>query len=642
MKVIPKLQDGGFMSLFTQYTPLQSPASGRQTTASTRSSSREERSSEREESTKGKLTEKDLFELVSKVDGLPNDTKILSARLYNTLQIQQFSGYADLADIASTYLQNLQYIKLANFNKKEYDKAYAEVTKNGGLNEYAISTAGQVAALDENDNLKFVSVSTLLNGRYRPLTNSNLLYLRAYQPEYANANQILSVVSNGIGMEQIDKMIREKISLGTTEMSRSGYSVKIGSDIYQGLNVLEKAQSGAFANQAGMTLDGMYKNEVITKDQKQQAEAALRYIYSTLPDNAKTLLSIKSGNASNPQEGAQEIIFQMITSRMNYSSSSDTKWEGTLQNITREIGSGSGSSSSSGSSGSGSGDVKTDPYYNIVRGWGGNDSSKITINKGTNAQLDVRGTIYSLIPDQSGKAIGQTSLQAALESGLAGIVTDPNAILFGSIKLSPKYDFSNVMFNGNGGGTLTTLPAITNENGTKMADITVLDRWQEADKELKEKGINSIYDKDHQAEIVQVLFNHELQHCVDVVSGTVDYNQFGQFLIVDGFAVDHDSLGTFANNNGYLKQLDDNDEMKPVIERALSTNEKKDNYDISSDNKMYSGTIIIPVTSNQLQALTASGQKIKEGAAKELQYDYQLFLKQISANRNIGADNLGI
>ena len=100
MKVIPKLQDGGFMSLFTQYTPVQSSAPS---PSARSSSSREERGSEREESTKGKLTEKDLFELVSKVDGLPNDTKALVSNLSKMFQMQQFSGTADIANLASTY-----------------------------------------------------------------------------------------------------------------------------------------------------------------------------------------------------------------------------------------------------------------------------------------------------------------------------------------------------------------------------------------------------------------------------------------------------------------------------------------------------------------------------------------------------------
>ena len=42
----------------------------------------------------------------------------------------------------------------------------------------------------EDDNLKQISVSELLKGtsKYIPLTNSNLLYLRAYQPEYVSNN----------------------------------------------------------------------------------------------------------------------------------------------------------------------------------------------------------------------------------------------------------------------------------------------------------------------------------------------------------------------------------------------------------------------------------------------------------------------
>ena len=151
MKVIPKLQDGGLMSLFTQYTPIQSPAPSQQAGGS---SSREAKSSEREESTKGKLTEKDLFELVSKVDGLPNDTRALVSSLQNMFQMQQLSGASDVADLASVYSSILYSIKKASFDKKEYDKAYTEVTKNGGLNEYAITASGQIIVMDEDDNLK--------------------------------------------------------------------------------------------------------------------------------------------------------------------------------------------------------------------------------------------------------------------------------------------------------------------------------------------------------------------------------------------------------------------------------------------------------------------------------------------------------
>lgn len=634
MKVIPKLQDGGFMSLFTSYAPIQSPAPSQQARGS---HSREERSSEREESTKGKLTEKDLFELVSKVDGLPNDTRALVSSLQNMFQMQQITGTADVSDLASTYLSNLYQIKMASYNKKEYDKAYTEVTKNGGLNEYAITASGQVIVMDEDDNLKQISVSELLKGtsKYRPLTNSNLLYLRAYQPEYINNNQILNTVANGIGMEQVDKMIREKLSsLGTSESVRSGYSVKSDSYIAQGLNVLSQVESAAVAGQTGMTLDGMYKNKIITKDQKQQAEAALQYIYNTLPDNAKTLLSIKAGNAANPQAGAQAVILQLITSRMSQTNSSETTWEGTLEQVTK---SGKGGKGSGEGDGLGSDDIKTDPYYNMSRMIGGNPTS-LSINKGTIYQMDVDGVNYPSIPGFDGKPIGKTSLENLLVSGLQGVVTDKNAITFGNIVLSSA-DFDNVMYDGTG-GTMAILPTKMSTTGRKVVDLEALDRWEAANKQLRDMGIKSIYDSDHQQEIVQVLYQNQLEKLVNVSTGSLDYSALGQFMIVDGYAVDNSSKNTFKNSS-FVTKVDDNSDEIQIIERALSTDKDQSNYKIDVDNWydwnghdiVYKGSIYIPITSNQLQALTASGQHVKEGPAIQKEYEYQMLQKRQQARQ---------
>lgn len=638
MKVIPKLQDGGFMSLFTQYTPIQSSAPSQSAGGY---SSREERSSRGEESTKGKLTEKDLFELVSKVDGLPNDTKALVSNLQNMFQMQQLMGSADIADLASTYLSNLYQIKIASFNKKEYDKVYKEVTNNGGLNEYAITDSGQVIVMDEDDNLQQISVSEFLKGtgKYRPLTNSNLLYLRAYQPEYVNNNQILNTVSNGIGIEQVDKMIREKLSsLGTSETVRSGYSVKADSYIVQGLNVLSQIESAAVAGQTGMTLDGMYKNKIITKDQKQQAEAALQYIYNTLPGNAKTLLSIKAGNASNPQAGAKAVILQLITSRMSQTNSSETDWVGTLEQVTKSSGK-SGSGSSSEDNDPNSGNVKTDPYYNIVRGWGGEDGHT-TVRSSSGAQLDVNGTIYSSIPNKDGNPIGRTSLKNALESGLQGIVTDPKAITFGGISITSD-DFQNIVFDGLSRGTLVPLPARITDSGTKAVDIDSLGRWETANKQFKERGIDILNPdsvKEHTQEITQILYSNKLEGLVSVAEGGIDYSKLGQFLVVDGYAVARDGDNRFNSESvEYLSTV--NSQTEQMINKALSTNDEGNNYELDlggnpfNNDNVYKGVIYIPITSNQLKAMTASGQYIKEGPAMEKEYEYQILQKRLQAKQ---------
>ena len=55
------------------------------------------------------------------------------------------------------------------------------------------------------------------------------------------------------------------------------------------------------------------------------------------------------------------------------------------------------------------------------------------------------------------------------------------------------------------------------------------------------------------------------------------------------------------------------DEVVKTIEEALSTNDKKDNYKINnpwffgSKDKIYRGTVYIPITQNQNQAIIAAG-----------------------------------
>lgn len=633
MKVIPKLQDGGFMSLFTQYTPVQSQAPSQQQQARSSSSN----DTGKDDSTKGKLTEKDLFEMISKVDGLPNDMKQLVSNLQNMFEIQQLTGTSDITDLAGTYLSNLYQIKLADFNKKAYDTALKEVTENGGLNEYAITTSGQVIVMDEEDNLKQVSVEELLkqSGKYRPLTNSNLLYLRAYYPEYVNNNKILDTVSNGIGMEQVDKLIRDKLSsLGTSETVRSGYSIKSDSYIMQGLQVLSEAESAAVAGQTGMTLDGMYKNKIITKTQKEQAEAALQYIYNTLPDNARTLLGIKAGQAclregrrpGRIEEESKKVIMDLIISRQSYTNSSETTWEGTLEQVTKGKG--------SDGDGSDTGSAMTDPYYNMTRAWGGEDTS-ITINKGTRYQLDVNGVLYSSVPDKDGNPIGRTSLLDALQSGLQGMVIDPSAITFGNVSLTTD-DFANIMFDGAGGGSLVALPI---KNGTKAVNIEILDQWEQANKDFEKHGINIMDEQsvaEHIQEITQILYSHNLEGLVDVTGGGIDYSQLGQFLIVDGYAVAKSGDNRFDTEyTKYLSRLD-NSTVK-MLEQALSTNDKKNDYSLDvggipwNNDNIYKGSIYIPITSNQLKGITASGNRIKEGPAMVKEYEHQMLQKRLQA-----------
>ena len=81
------------------------------------------------------LTDKDLLEMLEKLDGLPSDMAVLTKTLQNFYIDQQYSPFPNTSNIASRYIQALNDMKVANFNKKEYDAAFELVSKNGGINE---------------------------------------------------------------------------------------------------------------------------------------------------------------------------------------------------------------------------------------------------------------------------------------------------------------------------------------------------------------------------------------------------------------------------------------------------------------------------------------------------------------------------
>ena len=164
MNIIPKLQEGGNVSsLFTTYRPVQTPqvqapqsvklSNSDKESLSIKSSSKDEN----KEDTKGKLTEKDLFDMIKDVDGLPNEMKSIITNLKRTLATESLVG-VDTGELANTYLSSLYKLKLANQNKKRFDESIKEAKDNGSLGEAAITLEGNLLASDKNGNIQEVSL----------------------------------------------------------------------------------------------------------------------------------------------------------------------------------------------------------------------------------------------------------------------------------------------------------------------------------------------------------------------------------------------------------------------------------------------------------------------------------------------------
>lgn len=614
MKIIPKKQNGGnFLSLFADYTPI--PPQQSTSSSGGQSSSKKKDDSDSE---KGKLTEKDLFSLLKDIDGLPNEMQQLVTsiqRMYS--QVSLFGNDdIDTSSLANMYMQNLYKLKHANFNKKEYDKAYTEAEKNEALNEFAINSSGKMVVYDKDQKLKEISVNEFLNnqGEYQPITNSNLLWLRAHDPSFSNNNQILDVVNNGMGINKVEKLIRDRFSsLGTSEESQSGYVAKAGNQVMQGVKVLNDAQE--LIQQSGMTMDGLYKNKRITKTQKQQAQAALQYIYQTLPENAKSILKLYSGNSDDPTKGAVQIIENMLTSRMSESSSFDVDYQDNL-NLDGSKKSGSGGKDS---------EINENAPTMFLRGRG--ERSTVNLIPGENTGFRINATTMYLVGADN-KPFEGNYLDELTSSGFGPILDIKNASMGNGLKiLVPNQvqimdkHIRKVLFPANPDGT----PDLREGN---------LESVKQAEAQLLQMGIN-VNDEES--------FQRNYQTISEVYAnyGLSNGNNLKYFAILDGRA-NNQALGMdLLDNNNYLEAVSDAeyDEYEKTWAREHSKGNNKQKLDLDHNNgwinpadwfgnydQVYDGLIWIPIINSYANAQIGTGETIKPSLANR--EDKQEFISQ--------------
>lgn len=614
MKVIPKMQSGGGMPPFTYYTPVTVP----DTTGAVTSGETTTTTSSGSDSTKGQITDKDLMTMLKDIDGLPNDMENLVSSLskFYTLNNLFQDGRVNTNRLSNQYLSALRKVKVANFNKEQFDLAQKTANENGGLSEIAITPTGKLVVQDEEGNLKQITSDEYINNKdkYYALTNSNLLSLRANSPEFAFNNDILNVVENGIGMSAVTNIIDEAISnLGTTSISKEGYSARQENQITRGIEILQEAASKGISLE-GMSLDGLYKTKLLTKDQYQQAQQAVKYIYNMLPSNAKTLLEVKSGNTGNPRKGSLDLIANLVMSKTN----SDIDFQLDYQDDLNPDGSKKDTTSSQS-------DVKSNPLLNMIQGIGGEDTS-ILINPGSTYQQSVDGKNYSAQDMSNNQYITQTSLEDMLvRSGIGNIVSQNGAITFGDQQISVD-NLKNIVYRGTG-LKRAILPSKI-ENGKVVVDLSLVGEYEAAQQEM-EKIPENVSDLERNAQMAQILHNHGLDELLDPSTGLPNPRRFSVFLITDGYGTSKDDVVKPSN---YLEEINGDDKLYDDINRALSTKDRPYEADAPSlmpgdwfgwYDDIFSGTIYIPISTNQLQGIQGYGDQVKQGTAYTQEANYQ-------------------
>lgn len=617
MNTIFQYQQGGDISKFFIKNRQFEPAAAPQEKTATKKSTSSEKS-------EGNSNIKELLSLVKSLDGLPIDNNLVTNQIKQLyLQNTLFDdGDLDSSDLISTYLSALRSIRLAAFNKEEYDEAKKEVRTNGGYNECAIDQNGNLYVRDietgEINNVSPEQYHQMDQTKYQVLTNSNLLYLRANDPSYAMNNSLLNIVSNGIGEEKITKLLLQVINnLGTTSVLRGTYP-QAAKTIENGVEVLEKTENN------------IVKYEELSTTQQQQVEATLRYLWSALPQNAKAFLKYKSKDGTD--ESAVQLMAELAFSR--------TSSKTTMKD----------SAGKSGKSGSSKGGDKEDVhdksnwYVNLINQEGATSEGTFVLNQGTKFSMRVDGAVYSSLRDQEGNVVGKSRLEDLLNEGLSGIVSNLSGISFGNHILTQS-DFKNIMYDGMG-GIVVDLP-IKKQHGVDVMDFDILEEYNQIRKKYDEQrnGVENL-------ELLgRLLVDGGLGDLVDE-NGLPDRRFFKRFLIVSAYGIDRDKkfykkTGSDEANLFLEDQTTDlSDEDVNEIVSTLATDSKKSNYKYDSKNwietnnpeswwntyeHIYKGNLYIPLTDNENAAHDAAKESIPRYLTDQYEKAYQINQKRKSA-----------
>ena len=625
--MIFKFQQGGSaIPPLVSYQPIMITNSGASETASTAGSSKSSEES-------SDLTDKDLLKMLEKLDGLPNDMQALTKVLQNFYIDQQYSPSPNTTNIASRYLQALQMMRTINFNRKQYDNALNIISNNGGINELAINEKGQLICVNEKGDFKYLKPEQLKQiTDYRPVTNSELLKLRAYSPELANDNNILGVIANGIGIKGVTEYIQQFINnLGTSDNSTQGYVTTQQGQIINGIATLTSAIQEA--SQQGIKFDGttqdLYQYKILNKSQKEQADAALSYIYRMLPENAKTLLKVRTPNGTS--EDAQKLIATIIASQIDVTNHYDIELKAgkTAQSI--------GKSSNAGTKDST--EQETSLIHNVMQSIGGTDT-QLKVDRGDGIQMTVNGSTYNRVTKPNGDSIGDTSLSNMLDlSGLGSIIKDTHLITFGDQKITPE-QMRNITYN-NTGIVRANLPI--NSDGT--VNLKLLEQYQQAENEINALGENAT-----QEQISNIFEKHDLKSLL-TPNGKPDITKFGAFIVTEGYTTKSNGI----KDTDFVKKIDNpTDAQIDLIKESLAIGTGKDRkkpdidtfdwwnpFDYFSVDDIYKAAIYIPITNNQLAAVTGANQHIDYDEAMQLEDKYQRFEKRIN-KQSTDASALGL
>ena len=258
------------------------------------------KSSDSDEDSKLDPLDKELLGLMKDQNLLPSDIQMIYNRLIafqrSTQRLSSTAGFGGTNSYRSVMpgmLQIMNLVSQAKYNKARADSAIAQMSKESSGSDVALDKYGRMYVQDINEGkVEKVLPKDYDSEKYRPISNSELMYLREQSMPF-NAD-IISDVADTVGMSSISKEINRIISaFGTTKSE--GYFDK---DVVNTFLALKSP-------------DGIYK----LTEEKSSADLrkAWNIIYKQLPMNMRQVLDARAAlTGSNPADFIHEIVLSNI------------------------------------------------------------------------------------------------------------------------------------------------------------------------------------------------------------------------------------------------------------------------------------------------------------------------------------------
>ena len=544
---IPKLQQGGAALPFVSWTPV--PDTPYSAAAASTTATKEKKEALKVED----VIPKEMIEAL-KQKGLPSDMTVFTESIMSLFNdpVYKMTGQLNPATLSTRYLSIINKMNNIAFNKELYDKSIDRLQQNGGLYDVAVSNTGRMVVQDlETGQIKQVSPDEYYKklGSYKAISNGDLAHIRAYNPSMAFSSDVFSVLNNGMGQETLQKYINDAISkLGSSSNNIEGYTKVQKDRIQNGLSELVNNNTVA----AAIVQDGVYKLTHEEKSSAEEAQEALKYLYTSLPMAAKNYLRAKAAEQGiNPDEAAEKILVPFINSKLETSRTIKFDFD---KQATDASGSGGDSDKNT---------IKIDQQDQIYEGVRSSGSSQdIILNTGSNYEFKLPGIHINALKTLNQEEItGSERMDKVLQNSTLSAGNQGN-MWFGGKKLSPKdtnkliYDpeaglnAAYVPIKDDGSPDFDALEAITKVQDEIKRNPNMSE--QEKRQKFKDKDIEQYYDlyKDEKS-----LYNS---------------NKVKLFYMVNAIGISDD-----FDNPYVVDQSDDYDSYFDYMNRIINSDTKK-------------------------------------------------------------------